>query len=183
MDSPTKVTLRANTPSAGSRPTSKLGGTRLRPVTRELTQDVVSTFVHKPMFPGGERSANSMLKLVYPSGYMRKTVVGEKEGVVVQDSSKMMEELYLNGNLSEEEAENMMRAEDDAESQVSFVEVFSGTVPPSVRSLQNSAENSQVMGLTVSLQQEGASQQQQQYQAHIADMMAKYQEALAQQMR
>lgn len=124
-----------------------------------------------------------MLKLVYPSGYMRKTVVGEKEGVVVQDSSKMMEELYLNGNLSEEEAENMMRAEDDAESQVSFVEVFSGTVPPSVRSLQNSAENSQVMGLTVSLQQEGASQQQQQYQAHIADMMAKYQEALAQQMR
>ena len=135
------------------------------------------------MFPGAERFENELKKLVYPSGYMRKTVVGEKGGASVADSTRMLEDLYLAGELSEEEASLMMRAEDDAESasNVSFVEVFSGTIPPSVRSLQASAESSQAM-LLQSLEKEGASAQAEQYQKHIAEMMAKYQEALAQQM-
>mmetsp|Transcript_23337 Transcript_23337/g.43870 ORF Transcript_23337/g.43870 Transcript_23337/m.43870 type:complete len:671 (-) Transcript_23337:39-2051(-) len=186
MESPTKVTMRGSTPSSrpGSRPSSSLlGGTRLRPVTRELAKSGGPTFVHKPMFPGAERFENELKKLVYPSGYMRKTVVGEKGEASVADSTRMLEDLYLAGELSEEEASLMMRAEDDAESasNVSFVEVFSGTIPPSVRSLQASAESSQAM-LLQSLEKEGASAQAEQYQKHIAEMMAKYQEALAQQM-
>ena len=78
--SPTKVTMRGSTPiDGGSRPTStQLGATRLRPVTRELTKSrgggSSSGFVHKPPFPGAERNSNELLREVYPSGFMKKSL-------------------------------------------------------------------------------------------------------------